>query len=53
MSNINPDDIPEVPKNKFLMRGEIKKESDNIDDRKNKKGTYLINFSYFCLIWLL
>ncbi|CAG9856510.1 unnamed protein product [Phyllotreta striolata] len=39
VTNINPDDIPEVPKNKFLMRGENKKDNENSDDRPNKKDS--------------
>ncbi|XP_056641191.1 peptidyl-prolyl cis-trans isomerase G [Diorhabda sublineata] len=35
VSNINPDDIPEVPTNKFLMRGDNQRDDKN-DNRKNR-----------------
>lgn len=38
VSNINPEDIPDVPVNKFLMRGNVS--SDRRDDRK--KGSIAI-----------
>lgn len=37
VTNINPEDIPEVPENKFLMRGgrvDNKKESNRKDEKR-------------------
>lgn len=36
VSNINPEDIPDVPVNKFLMRGATNNNNGNSKDTKNK-----------------
>lgn len=38
VSNINPEEIPEVPSNKFLMRGAPDKEKNNKDRKRGKNG---------------
>lgn len=36
VSNIKPEEIPEVPSNKFLMRGAPDKEKENRDRKRGK-----------------
>lgn len=36
ISNINPDDIPDVPTNKFLMRGGTDRKENNREERNNR-----------------
>lgn len=40
VSNIKPEEIPEVPSNKFLMRGAPDKEKNN---KERKRGKHCFN----------
>lgn len=53
VTDINPEDIPDVPVNKFLMRGgENKKDGDKRNDRKGSVKAFFCRLQYFmCLFF--
>lgn len=48
VTDINPEDIPDVPVNKFLMRGgENKKDGDKRNDRKGSVKAFFLSSTVF------
>lgn len=50
LTNINPEDIPDIPVNKFLLRGDPRNDSDKKDKRKG--NNVQSNQLFVCLFFL-